>query len=98
MNLCIKCGQEFKPASTTGRPPDYCSHACRKSAEYEITRINKRLGGLEDDLVAEKMHPNDKSVNCYGQKSQERIAALENAIVESESRLKKLLSAKDESI
>lgn len=96
MKLCIKCGQEIKPVSTTGRPPDYCSPGCRKSAEYEIGRVNRRLADLENDLVHEKLHNDKKSVNCNGQSPQERIAALENAIVESESRLKVLLSAKND--
>jgi hypothetical protein len=51
---CIKCGKDFTTAATTGRPPSYCSIACRRSAELEITGINRRLEALEEELIVYK--------------------------------------------
>lgn len=93
MSDCIKCGLFFQTAATTGRPSDYCSISCRRSAEYEIGRINKRLANLEDDLVNEKRYKHN-GANASGQRYPERLAALQEAISEGEARLKKLLSAK----
>jgi hypothetical protein len=44
---CPQCGRSIKPASGVGRPPTYCSVACRRSAAYEIARINNLLSSLE---------------------------------------------------
>lgn len=97
MSECIKCGVLIQTKAATGRPSSYCSPSCRKSAEYEIGRINRRLADFENDLIREKMHqPKDRGVNIYGEKCHERIEALETAIVESEARLKCLLAAKND--
>ncbi len=96
MSKCIKCGQFFETTSTTGRPSDYCSSACRRAAGYEVERINKRLADLENDLVREKLHKDKNDRDAYGKKCQERIEALEAAILESEARLKSLLAAKND--
>jgi hypothetical protein len=93
MSECVKCGQLFQTEAKTGRPASYCSIGCRRSSELEISRINKRLGSLEDELFSEKRH-RDRSKNVYGELQSERIAALQNAITENEPRLKQLLSAK----
>ena len=93
MNECIKCGLPIKTAATTGRPSDYCSTSCRRAAEYEIGRINRRLADLENDLVSENRYKHE-GVNFAGQRYPERLAALQDAITESEARLKRLLSAK----
>jgi hypothetical protein len=45
---CRKCGGRLVIPST-GRPPTYCSIACRRSAEFEIRRISRRLEGLENE-------------------------------------------------
>ena len=38
--------------SATGRPPTFCSTACRRVAEHELRRIDRRLAGLEVDRDA----------------------------------------------
>lgn len=92
---CIKCGAIISKTSTTGRPLCYCSTACRRASGYEIERINKRLAGLESDLINEKIHKS-KNVNAFGERYSERVAGLEAAILESEARLKCLLTAKND--
>jgi hypothetical protein len=42
----MKCGTPLsKPP--TGRPPSYCSRTCRRAAEFEIRRCERRLERLE---------------------------------------------------
>jgi hypothetical protein len=43
---CAKCGGELVQQET-GRPSRYCSKACRRAAEYELRRIQRRLEDLE---------------------------------------------------
>jgi hypothetical protein len=38
------------PPKATGRPPTYCSQRCRRASEFEIRRIDKRIGDLETQL------------------------------------------------
>ena len=52
MNQCVKCGKSIETTATTGRPPDYCSTACRRAAEYEI---NRRIEVLEERLAWERL-------------------------------------------
>jgi hypothetical protein len=48
---CRNCGGQL-PASAgrRGRPLTFCSEGCRRASEFEIRRINNRLGSLEDRL------------------------------------------------
>jgi hypothetical protein len=51
MSSCLKCGSPLDHTpGTNGRPPSYCGEACRRLAEYEIRRINRRLEQLEASL------------------------------------------------
>jgi hypothetical protein len=51
MTVCRNCGDQLPAASgRRGPPKTYCSVACRRSAEFEIRRINDRLGNLEKRL------------------------------------------------
>jgi hypothetical protein len=45
------CPIDARPLSppTAGRPPTFCSVACRRVAEHELRRIDRRLAGLEDE-------------------------------------------------
>jgi hypothetical protein len=95
MIQCVKCGQSFETKATTGRPPSYCSTACRRSAEYELGRINRRLASLEDRLESEKLSLR-KGGDAEERRRGERIAALEAMITETEIRFKQLLAAKND--
>lgn len=48
--VCRICGADLPAQKPTGRPPIYCSTSCRRAAELEITRVNRRLGDLEGRL------------------------------------------------
>jgi hypothetical protein len=45
---CVKCGVILPPKGV-GRPPRYCSTACRRTAEYELRRLQRHLERLEDE-------------------------------------------------
>jgi len=43
---CARCATPLT-ASSTGRPPSYCSTRCRRAAEYELRRLQRRLETAE---------------------------------------------------
>jgi hypothetical protein len=96
MTMCIKC--RTRPAAakpTTGRTPVYCGVACRRAAELEIRRVNRRLTALEQALVAEKDRsyaPLGDLADGQGRFAAQRIAALRDRIAEEEERLRALLT------
>lgn len=50
---CPVCGDRFLPRFNTGRPPRFCSNACKRASNLEITRSNRhilRLETLRDEL------------------------------------------------
>ncbi len=52
MKACAICNKPVESNAKTGRPKDYCSVVCRRMAEREILRIEKRIGELEHDLMS----------------------------------------------
>ena len=88
---CPKCGKPVPPAAALGRPSIYCSQTCRRLAEFEISRLNKRLERLEDQLLQLSM-AGAETRDGYGRRKPEQIAILQTAIVEQEHRLQLLLS------
>ncbi|MDB5637759.1 MAG: hypothetical protein JWP51_2667 [Bradyrhizobium sp.] len=47
---CALCPRILPPSKATGRPATFCSIRCRRASEYEIRRIDKRIGDLETQL------------------------------------------------
>lgn len=91
---CIKCGRNFITEANTGRPPSYCSTACRRSAELEITRINRRLEALEDELIGYKKWGKGRD---YDGRNREQLIELQQEIIaETEERLRLLLESQSE--
>jgi hypothetical protein len=45
-DACLKCNAPLERAET-GRPPTYCSPACRRAAEFELRRLQRRIERLE---------------------------------------------------
>ena len=89
MKLCIKCCKPLeKPA--TGRPPRYCSRACRRAAEYEIRRLNRHLGRLETERE-ELRHSRIKLGDWLGRSHRQRVNDNRKALAEKETRLRELL-------
>ena len=89
MCSCVKCGLKIKLASSTGRPKQYCSPACRRAAEYEIRRVDARLAGLENDMQAHRL---GRMMDING----DNAALLTLEIARAELRLKELLAAGQE--
>lgn len=90
---CCKCGAAL-PAPTRGRPPKFCSTVCRRAAELEIRRINRRLEALEvkrDDLIsapASEWFP----AATEAREKKRKVTALDGAIRLAENRLRELLT------
>lgn len=57
------CRQEYRRVTQPGRPQEYCSELCRRTAEKEMRRLRSRLHHFEDvvdqtkiDLAAHGRH------------------------------------------
>lgn len=57
MKTCAVCNKPVESNAKTGRPKDYCSVVCRRMAEREILRLEKRIGELEHDLMSFRRLP-----------------------------------------
>ena len=88
MRNCAKCKQPIEESKGTGRKKVYCSVACRRAAELEISRINERITGLE--RIAESYRLKIPVLDLYG-KEEDVLAELNR----QESRLKELLTGMD---
>lgn len=92
---CVKCGRPVKKPAT-GRPPDYCSTGCRRSAEFEIRRINRLLEKLEE-RASRLRHEPDKGVMDWAHRTHaQALADCEAEIVDAEERLRLLLDGAGE--
>ena len=87
---CAKCGSIFERQPGPGRPPAYCGDLCKRLVEYEVRRIDRRLGAYEleqRELKAEGTAWRDDSDR------QKRLRALRRWIRMDEDRLGELLAA-----
>lgn len=89
--VCIKCGQPLPGETTTGRPRVYCSTVCRRAAELEIKRINRRLETLEERLSDLLLHGDMGLKDLTGRNHREQMTALKAEIARQEERLRALL-------
>jgi sugar-specific transcriptional regulator TrmB len=82
---------------SVGRPPSYCSAPCRRLAEYEIRRLDRRLGRYEDQLREELADRNEAShwVDNLGRTRTQRLNDLRKWIAADESRLRELAGGAD---
>ena len=87
---CVKCGNPLE-IPKTGRPPTFCSVACRRAAGYELTRINRHIERLETERI--QLNLTDKSgyLDQLGRTSKMQLADCEKNIAELEARLLLLL-------
>ena len=83
----------IRPA--TGRPPTFCSVACRRVAEAELRRIDRRLAGLEVDLDALDLSIATEAYAPLLKTDRKRRAALVAAITTATDR-QRLLYARTE--
>jgi hypothetical protein len=49
---CAMCGAPLKKRTGRGRPPKFCSTACKRTAELKMRRLNEHIARLE--LEAER--------------------------------------------
>ena len=87
---CVKCGNVLPPPSAVGRPQRYCSTACRRLAEYEVSRLQGRLSRLEDEFLREK-HNRSGLKDFSGRDAAARMVDLRADIAEAEARLRELI-------
>ena len=76
---CVKCGGALPPGKAAGRPRRYCSTACRRLAEYEVSRLQNRLSRLEDELLRER-HNNSGLKDWNGRDVAARMVDLQGDI------------------
>jgi predicted nucleic acid-binding Zn ribbon protein len=80
---CVKCGGVVEQRAT-GRPRRFCSVGCKRSAEYERRRLDRRLVWMEEELV----HIRDQNGRVWNRHTE---AGLEREITAAEARLQDLL-------
>ena len=90
MSRCAICSQTFETTAKTGRPKDYCSIACRRMAEREIKRLEKRIAELEEDLMRYRCF--DPSTMLSSGKVSEVIVRYEAELKNQNDRFRLLLS------
>jgi len=89
--VCRKYGAPLPEAAATGRPATYCSVACRRMAELEVKRINRRLEALEERLSERLLQGDTGLKDLAGRNHREQMAALKAEIARQEERLRALL-------
>jgi hypothetical protein len=79
-DACLMChGPLERPE--TGRPPSYCSTSCRRAAEYELRRLQRRLERLETEASYHRVRGN-----------QIMVKRLETEVMRATTRLRQLLA------
>ena len=92
---CAKCRTPLAPYAGSGRPSAYCGEACRRLAEYEIKRIDRRLARDQLQLREElaDRNPADHWIDNLGRTRAQRIRDLRKWIAEDEQRLRELVGS-----
>ena len=95
-DTCVKC---FRPLARgpVGRPAAYCSPGCRRAAEYELRRLQRRLERLEDER--ERWRRAVAGVGFFTGSpayASAMLARVEAEVAEAEARLRSLLSEGDD--
>lgn len=89
---CVKCGA-LLTRPPTGRPPRYCSTACRRVAEYEVRRLQRHLE-REERLEAQWRRDSDPDTRFAGgsvEYATRMLAVTVAEIARLEARLRELL-------
>lgn len=81
---CLYCGGPIPNRRHLGRPKVWCSVRCRRLAEYEVRRLNRRLEHLENEAAAARAYSRTWE--------RKRIAFLEKQITECTTRLGRLIT------
>ena len=87
---CVKCGRAVEQPPT-GRSRNYCSTGCRRTAEFEIRRLVRRIERLETNLESLRGVRDDGIPDGYGHSPQKRRGLMAEGIKAAEKRLRDLL-------
>jgi hypothetical protein len=90
-NMCRQCGETISRRAKAGRPPVYCSTACRRAAGFEVRRLNDHVERLERELSEWIMLAPD-TATVYGCTVAERREVLSAEITRQQARLRDLLA------
>ena len=91
---CQKCGKKLTESDGPGRPKKFCSKACRRAGEYALTRVNRRIGDLEEELSCYRMMVSARdrtSIMAYDCTPRKAVKIVEKEIKLQEKRLLELL-------
>lgn len=89
MPNCPVCNAEVQVSEGRGRPHRYCGEPCRRSAEFAIRRLNRRLDGYEIELREVESGADYRFREPKPQAA--RVANLQKWIAEDQARLRALL-------
>lgn len=93
--ICAKCGAPLDKPSGAGRPRRFCSSGCKRAAEHEVRRLNRRLEHLEEIMSHARIAPEG---DVYGESPAERDARPERVRAEidlTERRLRSLFATEE---
>jgi len=80
---CRVCAQPLT-IPPVGRPPIYCSEGCRRSVAYAISRANRRIERLEQELDGLEVHGSGTSLPT-------RIRTMRHQLALAQAELRSLL-------
>jgi|GEM_PF-2120288 len=87
---CVKCGTALP--EPRGNRRRFCGPACRRTAEYEIRRLNRRLETMERDRDKLISQGDCGLQNMYGQTYAAELQGINRSIQQAEERLLLLLT------
>jgi len=90
---CLICKKPIEQKNT-GRPKEYCSTGCRRMAEREILRIEKRVSDLEKRLM--ELRTVKAGSRLASGTVEEEIELFENELSNQNKRFKTLLETDTE--
>lgn len=90
MEKCKSCDTPFE-ANSTGRPALCCSTACRRLAEFEVRRIDRRLEVLERSLSNIRLGADDLAYGLALAPKAEAMQIYEREIALQTARLREPL-------
>jgi hypothetical protein len=84
--VCLKCGAPLERPDV-GRPPAYCSPACRRAAEFELRRLQRRIERLEEYA---------SNLRLQGGGERRQLQRVQQELDRAEGRLRELLAGHPE--
>lgn len=92
---CIRCAADLPEPAATGRPARYCGDTCKRLAEYEVRRLDRRIAGYEFQLreeLADRTPAAEAWIDNLGRTRAQRINDLRKWIKTDTERMQQLLA------